>query len=41
MPEASIERDGSVAAPSEIKEVSLPAREQEVGSKRPRPDELG
>ncbi|XP_066341641.1 uncharacterized protein [Miscanthus floridulus] len=38
-PEASIERGGSVAAPSEIKETSPPAQEQGVGSKQSRPDE--
>jgi len=39
-PEVPIERGGSAATPSEIREMSPPTREQGAGSKRSCPDEL-
>jgi len=36
MPEVTAERDGSAIVASETREVSLSAREQGAGSKRPR-----
>ena len=39
-PEVPTERGGSAAAPSKIREARPFAREQGVGSKRSRPDEL-
>ena len=39
--EVSMERGGSAAAPSVMREMNSPTREREAASKRSRPDESG